>query len=512
MQSLIDTALALAIHHLLVSAALFGSALLLMRLRALGAELRSWLLLATFLAAALSPLASFLPGASTLAPAPVPSAPAFVPMPGEGASVDEAAYDAGYSRDMFHLDVPRSPWTLVVLAWAAGILVQLTRLFDGWTLARRLRRRAQPAPALEAELADVLPQRARIATTATDGPMVVGLLRPCILIPGAVADRLDPDILRDVLRHEIAHIRRGDLWFAAFVRIASALFWWSPFLRLIERRLELAREMACDERAAHASGVRIGYADSLLTMAETLPVADARTAPLAAGMFARRSQLARRIDGLLDDAARVSPRRRRAATALCTGLLVAFAGAAVATSPHVDLSAWSAPAPDTRATALLAAARSGDDETLRRLVRDGADVDARMLDEGTAMIQAIRAGRPDTVDTLLNLGADPNRASLGEGNPLIVAAQLGHNAIVERLVQAGADVNRVVTYDETPLINAAREGHLATVRRLVAHGADVNLGVVADGWLGRWRSPLNQARDPVVRAWLVAHGAVAGRP
>ncbi|MDC8014677.1 M56 family metallopeptidase [Tahibacter soli] len=512
MQSLIDAALSLAFHHLLVSALLFAAALLLSRVSALGAEWRSWLLLAIFLTAALSPLAIFVPGASTLAPAIASSAPALEPLPGEGATVDEAVYDAGYRRDMVHLDVPRSPWTLVVLTWSVGILVQLTRLFDGWALARRLRRRAHPAPALEAELADVLPRRARIATTATDGPMVVGLLHPCILIPRAVADGLEAGILRDVLRHEIAHIRRGDLWLAALVRLALAVFWWSPFLRLIERRLELAREMACDERAAHASGVRVGYAASLLTMAETLPVADAQAMPLAAGIFARRSQLARRIDGLLDDETEVSPQRRRAAVALCSGLLVAFAGVAVATSPSVDFSAWTTPATDTQAAALLAAARSGDDEALRRLVRDGADVDARVLDEGTAMIQAIRAGRSGTVDTLLDLGADPNRASLGEGNPLIVAAQLGHDAIVERLIRAGADVDRVVTYDETPLINAAREGHLSTVRRLVAHGADVNLGVVADGWLGRWRSPLNQARDPAVRAWLAAHGAVAGRP
>ena len=511
MQDLIETALALALHHLFVSAILFGLALLLMRLRALGAELRSWLLLAIFLAAALSPLASFVPGASALAPVAAPSAPAFVPMPDEGATPDEAVYEAGYSRDMFHLDIPRSPWTLLVLVWAIGTLMQLTRLFDGWMLARRLRRRALPAPALEAALADALPLRTRVATTEVDGPMVVGALRPCILVPRALADGLEPDFLLDVLRHEIAHVRRGDLWLAALERIALAVFWWSPFLRFIEARLELAREMACDERAARAGGARMGYAASLLTIVEKLSITQAQPGSLAAGMLGRRNQLTQRIDGLLEENA-VAPLLRRAAMVLCTGVLIAFAGIAVATSPRIDLSAWADVVPDAQVVALLAAAGSDDGEALRRLVRDGVDINARVLGKGTALIQAIRAGSLESADSLLKLGADPNHAALGEGNPLIVAAQLGHQAIVERLVRAGADVNRVVTYDETPLINAARRGHLATVKYLVAHGADVNLGVVADGWLGRWRSPLNQTRDPAVRDWLISRGAVAGHP
>lgn len=510
MERLIDAVPAFAAQHLLQSAVLFALALVFMRVRALDAELRSWLLLGVFALAALSPLAALLPGP----PSPAYSAPAepMIPLSDEGPTLDEAVYEAGQRSDMLYLEIPQSFATVLALAWALGALWQWMRLVEGARQARRLRRSAQPAPALETLLAHELPRHARIATTAVDGPMVVGLLHPTILIPRALANSLEADALRDILRHEIAHIRRGDLWLTAAVRAVLAAWWWNPFLRLIHARLDLAREMACDARAARGCAARVDYAASLLSSAETLLDLGERPAWLAVGMLERRSHLAQRIDGLIDPSPGDQPRRRHAAVAVCVSALFAFAGICVASTPRLDLAGRPVAEPDVQVVALLAAAKAGDAATVRRLARSGVDIDARVLGDGTALIQAVSARNLSTVDTLLALGADPNRAALGEGNPLIVAARLGAQPIVERLVHAGADVNRVVTYDETPLINAARAGHLATVEYLVARGADVNLGMVADGWLGRWRSPLNQARDPAVRAYLIRRGAVAGHP
>lgn len=506
--NVVDVALIVATQHLLQSAVLFVVALLLMRLRALGAEMRSWLLLAVFALAVALPFVSFLPGPSA-ASLPVAAADAsrLVPLPSEGARLDEPVYEAGQSPDVLYLQIPRSLSSLLALAWAIGLLWQWMRLVDGWRQARRLRAGARPAPALETALAHVLPRRARIATTAADGPMVVGLLRPWILLPRALAQTLPPPALHDVLRHEIAHIRRGDLWLVAALRAALAVFWWNPFLRLIGAQLELAREMACDARAAQGRGDRTDYADSLLASVEALLELGERRDSLAVGIFEQRSHLAQRIDGLVDDEAVVGSTRRRLTVAACVSVLAACAGLALAAVPRFDFPAHATAEPDARVTALLTAARSGDRDAVRELVAGGVDIDARVLHTGTPLIQAVRSGDLDTVDALLDLGADPDRAALGEGNPLIVASRLGLQPIVERLVEAKADVNRVVTYDETPLINAARAGHLATVRFLVAHGADVNLGVEADGWLGRWRTPLNQAGDAAVRAYLIERGA-----
>lgn len=162
-----------------------------------------------------------------------------------------------------------------------------------------------------------------------------------------------------------------------------------------------------------------------------------------------------------------------------------------------------------RGAALIEAVDERRIAEVRRLVESGADVNAATRGDGTALIRAAALGELAIVDELIRLGADVNLASRGDGNPLIAAAKHGQADVVARLVDADADVNAVVPGDETPLINAARSGHLEVVTYLVEHGADVNKGVTAD--LGQWRSPLNQATNEQVRAYLTSKGAVADR-
>ncbi len=519
MAGLIDTALSLATQHLWQSAVLFGFALLVLKLRALNTEARSWLLLAIFALAAIAPLAALLPGALMPAWSVTAASSRTVAVETEetatGLPTDSrrpATLDiAKADPDMLYLEIPRTLSSALALLWLLGSLWQSMRLFDGWNQARRLRRSAQPAPALEALMADALPSGTAIAITAVDGPLVTGLLRPTILVPRYLAETLDDATLRGILLHEIAHLRRGDLWLALMQRVALTVFWWSPFLRLIGTRVELAREMACDARAAQRCGGNVDYAGALLTSVEKLFELDQRPTLLAAGMFGQRSHLALRIDGLIGDDDAIAP-RHILPMCLSVAALVLFSGLVLVATPRVNLDLpWATAEPAVQAEALIAAVRAGDIETVRRLAGNGVDLNARVDGEGTALIQAIWKHDLKMIDALLELGADPDRGLPGEGIPLLVAPGLGYHSIVERLVEAGADVNLVdADYAETPLIVASREGHPSIVKYLVGRGANVNQGVMAD-WEGRWRSPLNQASDPAVRDYLISQGATAER-
>lgn len=505
--------LALGAQHLWQSALLLLFASLVLGFATLSAEARSWWLLGAFMLAAVSPLAVLLPGdsqrASTVEAMPPPLAVSASALHENSGSLATTASGPSIAW------LPALQW-LMLSAWLIGTLWSMLRLFSGWNGARRLRASARSAPELQRLVARELPRNASIAfSDDIAGPMVVGLLRPTILVPPALARALTPAVLADLLRHEIAHIDRRDLWSALVQRLLLGFYWWNPLFRRIGAHLDLARELACDERAAAQTSGGCDYAGSLLAGVNQLQSSAGRSAVLAVGMSGNRSGLAWRIDRLLAHASQTTSRgKRRAWMAVCLIALTAHVGITLAASPRLGYAAPAAEseqravsADSAQAARLLDAAAAGRLQEVRQLVRSGVDVDARVNGDGTALIQAAKHGQLAMVEELLALGAQPDLHSQGDGNPLIAASYRGHLDVVERLIAAGADVNRVVRFDETPLINAARAGQLPTVKYLVEHGADVNLGVMADG--GRWRSPLNQARNPQVWNYLAQQGAVA---
>lgn len=519
MSDLIDMALSLGLAHLWQSVLWLGLALLVMRWRMLGAELRSWLLLAIFFLAAASPLAIFLPSSAAPAATLMSTEPAGL---SHLAAQPEAWVPAVDTAAGSNIGFALPAWLSGALAllWLLGTCRQLLALGSGWRRGFLLRRAAQPAPELGALLAGSLPRHASVAVTEHDGPLVMGLRQPIIIVPRSLAKALEPAALRDVLLHEVAHIRRGDLWAAQLQRLLCALFWWSPLLHLIGARLELAREVACDARAARFSGAPVDYADALLASVEHLQrlafsaLKPAPTMP-ALGMFAAQQALDDRVNALLEDAPPASVGFARLARALAVSLLLLALGAAAMVTPRLTLKTQIAQALPPGQTAALAelidAVRAADIERVQLLVAGGVDVNARLGERGTPLMQAAWAGDPAITEALLKLGADPNKTIAGEGSALIIAAAMGYLSVAERLVAAGADVNRAVMHASSPLIDAAQFGHLETVQFLVEAGADVNLGV-GEGSPEQWLSPLNQASDPAVRAFLISRGAVASRP
>src|SRR5262249_5988153 len=120
------------------------------------------------------------------------------------------------------------------------------------------------------------------------------------------------------------------------------------------------------------------------------------------------------------------------------------------------------------------AIRDGDATAVRRLIEDGADVNARDAEGNTPLILASFYASPECVAFLLEKGADANAANKAGVTALIRAATSYEKARL--LVDAGATV-RVRTTDlgNTPLILAARRaGNSSTVKLLLERGADAS--------------------------------------
>ena len=150
---------------------------------------------------------------------------------------------------------PPDSAVFLCLAWGIGSLVLVALMLRRHRVIRSLLRHAVPAPPrfdapLRAAAAELnLQAIPGLRLTLTNhSPAVCGLFRPTILLPAALAESLDPASLRDVLLHEVAHIRRRDLPANLLQSVVQTLWWWNPLVWMANARIRALREQAVDER------------------------------------------------------------------------------------------------------------------------------------------------------------------------------------------------------------------------------------------------------------------------
>ena len=94
-------------------------------------------------------------------------------------------------------------------------------------------------------------------------PMMIGLLRPCLLLPAGGWDSRE---LGFILRHELTHYRRHDLWYKLVVLCANAVHWFNPLVYLLAREAAADMELTCDGAVVSGAGAedRRAYSETLL--------------------------------------------------------------------------------------------------------------------------------------------------------------------------------------------------------------------------------------------------------
>jgi hypothetical protein len=230
-------------------------------------------------------------------------------------------------------------WSLgIVGVWLALSLWRATQLTLGIVQLRRLAGRATPVavdPELQELLADVPGGRSAALCTSEEvaRPSVLGFLRPRILVPAALGEHLTPPELRQVVLHEMEHLRRGDDWTNLLQKISLVLFPLNPVLLWVERRLCAERELACDDRVIQSSAGRKAYALCLTRLAELALFR--RSFSLVLGLWERRPELVRRIQRIISQPVRSMG--RRPAMAATGGLLAGALGCAIALSHSPQL-------------------------------------------------------------------------------------------------------------------------------------------------------------------------------
>jgi beta-lactamase regulating signal transducer with metallopeptidase domain len=196
--------------------------------------------------------------------------------------------------------------TWAVAVWIVGALIAIAPTLLGLIRLAMLTRRARPmrggrwALLVPSALREIDVRR-RVRFIELDDavmPMTWGVFHPVVLLPAGDFDSSIEQRL-DVLRHELAHVRRYDCLTQLIGQLACALHWFNPLAWVAAHQLRVERERACDDEVLRAGAKASDYAGYLLRVARSMRTP---TAAAFGGLaMARPSQLAGRLLAVLDD-------------------------------------------------------------------------------------------------------------------------------------------------------------------------------------------------------------------
>jgi len=217
-------------------------------------------------------------------------------LPAQPSQAFERMIDAGRG---IHLN---PVWSLcIAAAWLVFSIVRAAQLSMSALRLRIIATGAVPVSgATKATVATSFGFRRSATLCVSDEvarPSVIGFFSPRILVPRDLYPKLSAEEIDQIVLHEMEHLRRGDDWRNLVQKLAVMLFPLNPALLWIERRLCFERELACDESVLAHTHAPKSYAACLVHLAEERSLG--RQLSLALGAWERRSELGRRVHGIL---------------------------------------------------------------------------------------------------------------------------------------------------------------------------------------------------------------------
>lgn len=260
------------------------------------------------------------------------------------------------------------PWLAPM--WVVGVWACYLWHLLGWVSARQLRTRGVCAAPehwrrtvadLSAQLKVSKPVQL-LESCLVDAPMLLGHLRPLILVPIGLLTRLPAGQVEAILLHELAHVRRNDFLTNLVQRAIEGLLFYHPAVWWISHVIRAEREKCCDDMVVGLSGDAHEYAVALAALEQN------RWSNREPALAATGGSLMKRIHRLL-----YPPKSNRQGMPLPAALVLAALTA-------VSLAAWPAAAPQ---------AVTGDTESSPYLKWVNQDVVYIMAEEERAAFESV---------------------------------------------------------------------------------------------------------------------------
>ncbi|MBI1228175.1 MAG: M48 family metalloprotease [Bacteroidetes bacterium] len=192
---------------------------------------------------------------------------------------------------------------LIVTVWLIGMLFFVLKMLGGLLYIQRLRTRMTvqlpkawlaKMSALAIELNIQRPVQL-LESALAKTPMVVGWLKPIVLLPIGAVNHLTPAQVEAILAHELAHIVRHDYLLNLLQSFVEILFYFNPAVWWMSAHVRTERENCCDDIAVRLCGNSLAYAKALVSLQEMQLASPA----LAMTFSKNKNQLLIRIQRIL---------------------------------------------------------------------------------------------------------------------------------------------------------------------------------------------------------------------
>ena len=164
----------------------------------------------------------------------------------------------------------------LLILWITGAVYSTVRFLWGWFLVQRFLKSCLPLPEPKWDCVFYTEAQEHGAETARPdfltsdrllSPFCWQFHRPLIVLPTFLLD-FEPEQLRLIVRHELAHLHTGHPLMLFVQRIVEIVFWFHPVVWWSSRQAAVAREFACDEAAVQSRSDVANYLRSLLKIVE----------------------------------------------------------------------------------------------------------------------------------------------------------------------------------------------------------------------------------------------------
>lgn len=304
---------------------------------------------------------------------------------------------------------------IIMLAWLAGFLLFVVHQLIAYRLFRRQALRWS-RPVLDSRITGEIKllctqmkirrQIHPVISAKVSGPMMTGFAKPLLLLPGE--DYSDTE-LAFILKHELTHFKRRDLWYKLLMLFVNAVHWFNPLVYLMFREAGNDLELSCDDEVTKGATRenRKLYGETILNSIGQMKCGGTA---LSTGFDGSTKMMKKRIRNIFSNG-----KKRRGVLALCAVLaLVCMAGGLIACRQN----------PAKAAESMVSSNDVGSGtESARKTARTAPAEDAESTAR-TIPAQTVTSGKKST-QTFSSGPADAGNTYTFDGNKLSLSYHNG---------------------------------------------------------------------------------------